>query len=83
LIRGAWQLFGRLFHFDRGYRSWMACGLQWFGVGVFVAWGISIFVHFFEHGELGTLLLGLVVLLFWIPLWRILFAILASMYRWR
>ena len=83
VTRGMRWLVVRVFHLDRGYDNWMARGMQWLGIGLPVLWGAFVLRHFFAFGELGTLILGLVVMVLWIPLWRALFGLVSSWNDWR
>ena len=77
------ELLATIFFLDKPITRRPARIAQLTGVGISAAWLLMLVVHFVFYRNFGTLLLGLVTLAGLIILWRVIFLMLASAYRWK
>ena len=77
------ELFATIFFLDKPITHRPARIAQLTGVGIGAAWLLMLIVHFIAYRNFGTLVLGLVTLVGLIVLWRVIFLMLASAYRWK
>jgi hypothetical protein len=73
----------RLFFLDKPLDHPLARYARYLGLGLSIAWILTLAVHFVAYRKISLLLLGLLTLLGWVLLWRIAFLMLASYYRWK
>ena len=77
------EIFDRIFFLDKPITHRPARIAQLAGLGIGAVWLLVLLVHFAMVRNFGTLLLGLVTLAGLVVLWRVIFLMLASAYRWK